>query len=140
MSEHDFPSRWPRDARIECANRDKRIEELEDCSHIDFEARDEYLKRIEELEEKAEFWKMKAIGSSMGHRITTDQIRAAWRDAIFATRPDEEQTEFLEARQLGIVGCEGCGGNRIVPDPTDDRIANKCPDCNGEGFKIGEKK
>ena len=74
---------------------------------------DEAAKRIEELEKESEWKAMKQLLCADYHIITTDQIRAAWRDAIFATRPDEEQTEFLEARQLGIVRCE-CGDGFVI--------------------------
>jgi len=63
MSEDNFPSRWPRDARIECANRDAEIERLrkelagwenmrESYYHLE-KLLAEKDNRIEELEEQA---------------------------------------------------------------------------------------
>ena len=40
--------------------------------------------------------------------------------------------------ELGIVACEGCGGERVVPAEHCMCLMckDKCPDCNGHGWTI----
>ena len=68
---------------------------------------------------------------------TPDQIRAAWEEANATTHLKYQNVtllRFLE-KHFDIVRCEGCGGDGDF-GPTDGGVW-RCPDCNGEGFKIG---
>ena len=111
--------------------------------------------RVEELEKQNDtsndaFQKLNNFGNKINehycehgeypHIITTDQIRAAWKLCnIAAEYKDHVGFELLE--QLGIVRCEGCGGDghsmSTFAVKHEQVRMGTCPDCNGKGFKIG---
>ena len=76
-----------------------------------------------------------ALGAeATGHIITDAQIDGAWRWALFHSEQYVREAIIEALRRIGIVRCEECGGSGVVADPTDDRVANKCPTCNGHGW------
>jgi len=81
----------------------------------------------------------KVIAGENCHIITTEQIRAAW-DQTHNTASNGVYARGAEnaLKELGIVECEGCGGDGDF-GPTDGGVW-RCPDCaewGSEGFKIG---
>jgi hypothetical protein len=76
-----------------------------------------------------------------GHHFTDEMIDAAWHQAI-ESRGFPARIDILE--ELHIFRCEGCDGQRGVgpvrPSITGENyhVQNKCPDCNGHGWVIGE--
>jgi hypothetical protein len=107
------------------------------------------LARVEELE-KEQSRPDQPIGGGE-HVFTNEEIDAAW-----AVREDPTDlfthTELTWLRngieaalnKLGIHRCEECDGDGLAPhtDPRslneDDPQLDRCPDCNGHRWKIGE--
>jgi len=92
-------------------------------------------KRIEELENHIMEWRM-----NDGEWFTTEQIRAAWKRRIYEQVSDPSQGIYLKADLLGIVRCEGCGGDghsmSTFAAKHEQVRTGTCPDCNGGGWVI----
>lgn len=132
-----------------------RIEELEECSEIDFNERDRLLKRIEELEKESEWKAMKQLLCADYHIITTEQIDAAWQRAMQKKRGEMTATYFIgvgmEAalKELGIEPCEHewgdgefeCidGETATTMPPTEYDSIPICPACDGHGWVKKER-
>ena len=75
------------------------------------------------------------------------KIRAAWEKIKYYTRgnsnPDNHRAAAVVEgvlAELGIVRCEGCGGECSITKFDAEGVATHqeaCLDCNGDGFKIG---
>lgn len=86
--------------------------------------------RIEELEKR-----IIAIWEEHGYKITTDQIRAAWKEANATSHLKYQNVtllRFLE-RHFNIIRCKECRG---AGDVGLNDCAVGCPDCDGEGWKM----
>ena len=125
-----------------------RIEELEAASIVDFDARDRYLTRIEELEER---WRLAQASMAMDKSrieelmnypgrvvLLYEQIDAAWGDVWHDGRP-------ILKELFSIVACEECGGSGKTCEPSYDFEDAAYPDwqtchsCHGHGWVINNK-
>ncbi len=95
--------------------------------------------RVKELEEKAEFWELKAIGKGLSPRITPEMIDVA----VEFANGEKGSGAWISLNKLNIFRCEGCGGAGVVNvmEPGAFLKHNEdCPDCTGHSWVIKEPK
>jgi len=115
----------------------KRIEELE-------ERREKYWETIDEMHHRVIDAAISGELQCPDHHIPRDKIRKMVEYATDEEKalPDGCQGMCWDVLNMAdIVRCEGCGGRArgwIDNDPNaEGSYEAVCPDCNGEGFKIG---
>jgi hypothetical protein len=74
-----------------------------------------------------------------GHRITTEQIDAAWRKKVFIPSAclDDSENTYIPITALGIVQCEECDGSGKIVLPLGNG-EHPHTDCNGHGWVTDE--
>ena len=134
----------PNEAADEIERLGDLVEHKENASVRGFEIENELRARVENLEEKAEFWELKAIGAGMGPRITPEMIDSA---VEINNRHAGLQAGMLGWRLLMALNIFRCGkcddeGKTYSRSGSmkEEPMEWTCPDCarfTGHGWVIG---
>jgi DnaJ-class molecular chaperone len=71
-----------------------------------------------------------------GPIISTKKIDKAWKKS---SGEEGAVTIWIDASDLGIVGCGGCGGSGHIAPDFDYKIDDTCTKCHGHGWRMSDE-